>query len=169
MARTTAPDTLLEHHHLTTMGLFFEAHAGIADAASQRLEAAHGISGQRFEVLLRLARTPGHRLRMTDLAAQTTLSASGLTRVVDRLVAGGLVERSTCPSDRRGAYATLTSAGEALLLAAVPDHLEQLSAILEGALSAEEIETFGALMRRLRDAVHPYAARGALLGDCAEA
>ncbi len=151
MARTTAPDTLLEHPHLTTMGLFFEAHAGIADAASQRL-----------------ARTPGHRLRMTDLAAQTTLSASGLTRVVDRLVAGGLVERSTCPSDRRGAYATLTSAGEALLLAAVPDHLEQLTAILEGALSAEEIDTFGALMRRLRDAVHPDAARGALLGDCAQ-
>ena len=166
MARATTPKALLEHPTLDTMGMFFEAHGAIVEAASQQMEADHGISGQRFEVLLRLARTSGHRLRMTDLAAQTTLSASGLTRVVDRLVANGLVERTSCPSDRRGSFAALTPAGEALILAALPGHLDQLTDILEGALSPKEIETFGALIRRLRDHVHPDAARGAHLADC---
>lgn len=147
----------IDHPHLTTMGFFFEAHAGIS-AVANRLEADHGLSGQPFEVLIRLARTPGQRLRMSDLAVQTTLSASGLTRVVDRLVACGLVERASCPSDRRGTYAVLTPAGEARLLAAIPDHLAQLTEILEAAFTAEEIESFTALMRRLRDVVHPGAA-----------
>ena len=66
---------------------------------------------QWFEVLLRLARTPGGRLRMSDLAAQTTLTASGLTRVVDRLEDAGLVKREACPTDRRSTYAVLTAEG----------------------------------------------------------
>lgn len=166
MAPTTSVKTLLGHPKLTTMGLFFEANAGILATVGPQLDAVHGLSGQRFEVLLRLVRTPGHRLRMTDLAAQTTLSASGLTRVVDRLVAEGLVERATCPSDRRGSYAVLTSAGEARILAAIPDHLAQLADILERAFSQRELDQFSHLVRKLRDTVHPEAARGGT--DCDE-
>ena len=81
----------------TTIGLFIEAHAGLTAAIERELETQSGLSVQWFEVLIRLARTPGHRLRMSDLAAQTTLSASGLTRAVDRLEAAGLVERRGVP------------------------------------------------------------------------
>ena len=73
--------------------MFVEAHAGIADRVERRLEAESGLSMQWFEVLIRLARSPGQRLRMTDLAAQTILSPSGLTRAVDRMVDAGLVTR----------------------------------------------------------------------------
>ena len=159
MARTAAIDTLLEHPKLTAIGLLVEAHAGLAAALSPALENDHGLPGQRFEVLLRLVRSPGARLRMTDLAAQTTLSASGLTRVIDRLVEEGLVERAACPSDRRGAFAVLTPAGRARILAAVPDHLEQINAIVDQAFSPHELESFSALLRKLRDVVHPDAAR----------
>ena len=100
----------LEDPLLTSMGLFVEAHAGLS-AAGERLLATHGLSNQWFDVLVRLLRTPGHRLRMSDLAAQTTLSASGLTRVVDRLVAEGLARREACPSDRRGSFATARTSG----------------------------------------------------------
>ena len=119
MTRTVAAKPSLDHPNLTTMGLFVETYAGLASTTGPRLEADHGLSAQWFEVLLRLARTPGHRLRMSDLAAQTTLSASGLTRVVDRLEAAGLVTRAACPSDRRGSFAVLTGAGEARILDAV--------------------------------------------------
>jgi DNA-binding MarR family transcriptional regulator len=159
MARTTNLDAVLDHPNLTTMGLFVEAHAGLTAAALQQLEDAHGLGGQRFEVLLRLVRTPGHRLRMSDLAAQTTLSASGLTRVIDRLVAQGLVERAACPSDRRGSFAVLTTEGEARIVAALPGHVAQLTELLESTFSAEELDTFSALMRRLRDTVNPAAER----------
>lgn len=164
MASTTAVETLLDHPNLTTMGLFFEANAGIVAALGPSLD-QHGLAGQRFEVLLRLIRTPGRRLRMTDLAAQTTLSASGLTRVIDRLVTEGLVERATCPSDRRGSYAVLTSAGEARVLAAVPDHLGQVTGLFDRAFTPRELDQFSVLLRKLRDTVHPYAERG---GSCAD-
>lgn len=154
MPRTTAPDALLDDPHLTTMGLFVETHAGLV-----ALDTTHGLSAPWFEVLLRLARTPGRRLRMSDLAAQTTLSASGLTRLVDRLVAEGLVERAACPSDRRGSFAVLTSAGETRLGRALPEHVAALTDVFERAFTPEELATFVALMRRLRDTVNPAAER----------
>lgn len=147
------------HPNLTTMGLFAEAQAGLAALLERELEGGHGLSGQRFEVLVRLVRTPGHRLRMSDLAAQTTLSASGLTRVVDRLVAEGLVERVSCPSDRRGSFAVLTAEGAARILAAVPGHLAQITELLDAAFTPEDLERFTALLRRLRDTVNPAAER----------
>ena len=166
MPRTVAPKAPLDHPNLTTMGLFVETYAGLASATGPRLEADHGLSAQWFEVLLRLVRTPGHRLRMSDLAAQTTLSASGLTRVVDRLEAAGLVARAACPSDRRGSYAVLTDAGEARIVDAVPGHVAQLTELLERALDTAEIATLTTLLRRLRDAVNPEAERASRPNDC---
>ena len=87
-----------DENDLTTVGLFFETHAGLTRELGRRLERETRLSVQWFEVLLRLFRTPGHRLRMSDLAAQTTLTPSGLSRAVDRLERAGLVTRETCPA-----------------------------------------------------------------------
>jgi DNA-binding MarR family transcriptional regulator len=57
----------------------------------------------------------GHRLRMTDLADRVLLSRSGMTRLVDRMVAEGLLEREMCRDDGRGTFAVLTQAGRARL------------------------------------------------------
>jgi DNA-binding MarR family transcriptional regulator len=158
---TGAPTTTeqLQHPLLTTVGLFVEAHAGLSAAAEQRLEQECGLSAQWFEVLIRLARTPGNRLRMSDLAAQTTLSASGLRRGVARLEAAGLVARQACPTDRRSTYAVLTDDGRARILAAVPVHLEQIEGLFSTAFSPDELATFTGLARRLRDALNPCAAK----------
>ncbi len=153
------PAELLDHPLLTTLGLFLEANAGMGLAMERRLERESGMSAQWFEVLIRLARTPGHRLRMSDLAAQTTLSASGLTRAVDRLEAAGLVARQACPTDRRSTHAALTAEGETRILAALPLHIAQLEELITPLFSVEELETFTALTRRLRDATNPCAAK----------
>ena len=147
----------LEHPHLTTAGLLVEAVDGLAAQMEAELEALH-LSPQWFGILLRLARSPEHRLRMAALAAQTTLSASGLTRAIDKLEAAGLVERESCPSDRRGAFAVLTPEGEARIQSALPLHLGQLEAVFDGHYSPAELDTLTALLRRLRDAVNPAAA-----------
>jgi DNA-binding MarR family transcriptional regulator len=156
-----AADTsdLLQHPHITTAGLFIEAHAGFASGLERQLAAQCDLSVQWFEVLMRLVRTPGHRLRMSDLAGQTTLSASGLTRAVDRLEAAGLVRREVCPSDRRGAFAVLTDAGEARISAAVPVHLAALRSIFDDLYSEAEVATLTDLLHRLRDKVNPEAMR----------
>jgi DNA-binding MarR family transcriptional regulator len=158
---------LREHPLLTTVGLLLEAHAGLTQMAGRRLETGSGLSVQWFEVLIRLARTPGHRLRMTDLAAQTTLSASGLTRAVDRLEAAGLVVREACETDRRSTYAVLTPDGEARIMTALPLHVAQLEEIFEAVFDEQELQVLTDLMRRLRDATNPCAARASEPDDLA--
>jgi MarR family 2-MHQ and catechol resistance regulon transcriptional repressor len=163
-SRTASRADLLEHPLLTTGGLFAEAHAGMSRACEQRLEAESGLSMQWFDILIRLARSPGGRLRMTDLAAQTTLTASGLTRSVDRLVAAGLVERQACPTDRRSTYAALTPLGEERIAAALPVHVAQVVDVLDQVFTPEELATFSDLTRRLRDAANPCAAKASQVG-----
>jgi MarR family 2-MHQ and catechol resistance regulon transcriptional repressor len=160
-AHTSSPD-LVQHPHLTTAGLFVEAHAGFTTLLEREMARSCDLSVQWFDVLMRLVRTPGHRLRMSDLAAQTTLSASGLTRAVDRLEGAGLVRREACPSDRRGAFAVLTDAGEERITTAIPVHLSQLRAIFDDLYSPDEVEVLTDLLRRLRDSVNPDAARASL-------
>jgi DNA-binding MarR family transcriptional regulator len=158
---------LLQHPLLTTGGLLAETHAGLLVTAERQLAAASGLSVQWFDVLIRLARTPEHRLRMTDLAAQTTLSPSGLTRAVDRLCAEGLIERQACPTDRRSTFAVLTPEGEKRIRQAMPVHIAQLEAIFEG-FTLDEIATFTDLLRRVRDVTNPCAAQASTpegLGD----
>src|SRR5437868_14498058 len=95
---------LVADPRLTTMGLLLETHAGVRSLIEPDFE-EHGLTGSAFEVLVRLARSPMRQLRMTDLAEQSTLSNSGLTRVIDRLTDAGLVSRSRHDEDRRGLHA----------------------------------------------------------------
>ena len=150
--------TELQHDDLTAIGLFFEAHAGVRAALERRLEGECGLPVQWFEVLLRLARTPGERLRMSELAAQSSVTASGLTRVVDRLVEAGLVARESCPEDRRSWYAVLTDEGRARIHAAAPAHLEHIREVVGPILSPAELAAFAGTLRKLRDALNPAAA-----------
>ena len=85
-------DDLIDDPRLTIVGLFVEAYGGLISELGA-VHAAHGLVGTDFDALLRLARSPGRRLRMSDLAAQTRLSTSGITRIVDRLERRGLVRR----------------------------------------------------------------------------
>src|SRR3954463_9665149 len=111
---------------ITAFGMLLEAHAAVVGAVNRDLEEQSGMPVSWFEVLIRLARTPGQRLRMTELAGQVSLSTSGLTRLVDRVEAAGFIAREACPSDRRGAFAVLTPAGQEALQRTLPAHLESL-------------------------------------------
>lgn len=142
---------------LTAMGLFVETYRALTAVVAGSL-ADSGLSENWFELLLRLARSPRSRLRMSDLAAQTGLSPSGLTRAIDRLEEAGLVTREICPSDRRGAFAVLTDAGRKRLEAALPAHLAELQTSFVDTLSAEEMSGLTAALRKLRDALNPFAA-----------
>jgi DNA-binding MarR family transcriptional regulator len=87
------------------------------------LEAEHGLTLPAYEVLAHLSEAEERRLRMTELAAHASLTPSGLTRLVDKLVREGLVERQRCGADARVVYAHLTDAGMSRLQTAYPTHL----------------------------------------------
>jgi MarR family transcriptional regulator, 2-MHQ and catechol-resistance regulon repressor len=164
---TTAPDGTGEpgsprydDPRITAMGLLAEAVAGL-NARFSAQYAEHDLTQAEFEALLRLGRTPGGALRMSDLAAQTQLTTSGITRVVDRLERDGLVERRACPTDRRGLFAHISRAGVARLDAVLPGHLALIEQWLTGVLSTEQLEALLAGLRIIRDHVRPEATAGA--------
>jgi DNA-binding MarR family transcriptional regulator len=134
-----------------------DANAELSDALGRALEADCGLSRQWFDILLRLARAPDHNLRMCDLAAQTTLSPSGLTRAVDRLEAAGLVARQACATDKRVAYAALTAQGLDRIESAVAVHLDHIDANFVALLTPKEIAQLERISRKLRDGLRPEA------------
>jgi MarR family transcriptional regulator, 2-MHQ and catechol-resistance regulon repressor len=144
---------------ITAMGLFAETFTGLSARLGAQL-AEHRLSPVEFEVLTRLARSPGRQLRMTDLAAQTSLSTSGVTRVVDRMVRDGLLCRESCAADRRISYAVVTEAGLARLDEALPGHVELIERWFTGQLSPEALRDLLEALRTVRDAVHPCATAG---------
>ncbi|WP_446217637.1 MarR family winged helix-turn-helix transcriptional regulator [Micromonospora sp. IBHARD004] len=153
---------------ITAVGLFYEVHAGLTTRFAAQFE-EHGLSPVEFEVLTRLARSPGNQLRMTDLAAQTSLSTSGVTRVVDRMERDGLLCRSACPSDRRSSYAVVTGAGLARLDETLPGHLRIIEEWFTGQLEPDALAALLDSLRRIRDAVHPGATAGSTGSAPAEA
>jgi DNA-binding MarR family transcriptional regulator len=145
----------LADDRITLAGLLFEAQASLRCSTVGSLEAA-GLSPPWFEALLRLARTPGGRLRMSELAASmTSITPSGLTRLVDRLEEAGLVRREQCPSDRRGSLAAITDEGLQRLEVVLPAHLADLDEHLVGLFSPRERAQLERYLRRIRDAGHP--------------
>ena len=145
---------------LTAMGLFIEVAEGLM-ARLDAVHAAHGLSGKDFDTLIRLARSPGRQLRLSDLAAQTSMSTSGITRVVDRLERTGSVRREPAPDDRRSSYAVLTEAGLEQLAADGPDTVETVQRWFTGVLDTEQLDGFLAALHRIRAEVRPDATAGA--------
>jgi DNA-binding MarR family transcriptional regulator len=76
---------------------------------------------------------------MSQLAEETAASKSRISHAVTRLEERGWVRRSECPSDRRGAFAELTSEGYAALVAAAPRHVEQVRRTLLDPLTPEQV------------------------------
>jgi len=150
---------MLDDPRITAMGLFAEAFLGLSGRLAAQL-GEHALAPIEFEVLLRLARSPNHRLRMTDLAAQTQLTTSGITRVVDRMVRDGTLCRAACETDRRSWYAVVTDAGLAKLGDVLPGHVDLIEHWFTGRLSAEQLDRTLDALRVVRDATRPNATSG---------
>ena len=104
---------------------FFVAAPRLLDEDLQR--GAH-VSLSAYSVLLHLSEAPGWELRMTELANRAYLSGSRTTRLVDELIADGLVRKERNAADGRGFDVTLTEEGMAALRRAYPVHLRSVRA-----------------------------------------
>ncbi|MGH2427317.1 MAG: MarR family winged helix-turn-helix transcriptional regulator [Candidatus Limnocylindria bacterium] len=128
---------------------FLRAHARVTRQLERELADQQGLPLADYDVLVQLASADERRLRMSELADRLLLSRSGATRLIDRLVADGLVERVTCESDRRGQWASLTDAGYDRLRRASPTHLRGVAEHFLDRLSADELVTLDRLLGRI--------------------
>src|SRR6266511_1371892 len=78
------------------------ADAVVCDKLNARLAGGAGCSLVEHDLLAWLAAAPGKRLRMLDLATRLRVTAGGLTRIIDRLVERGWIERDRGAPHRPG-------------------------------------------------------------------
>jgi DNA-binding MarR family transcriptional regulator len=115
-----------------------QAHATLMRRLDTDLREATGLRLADFDVLAQLAGAGGE-LRMTELAARTLLSRSGLTRRVARLVDEGLLRRANAAGDGRGVLVALTDFGVARLTETMPVHLQGVSKLFVERLDEQEL------------------------------
>lgn len=128
---------------------FLEAHACVTERLEQELAAEFTLPLPWYDVLVQLQEAEGQRLRMTELAGAVLLSKSGLTRLIDRMLSAGLVEREADPRDRRGIYVCLTEAGYGRLREAAPAHLQGVEEHFARYLSEDEARVIATALGRV--------------------
>jgi DNA-binding MarR family transcriptional regulator len=149
------PEPTLSAHdpRLDTWRAFLTAHALLTRRLDEDLRTGEGLTLGEYSALLQVAEAPGRSLRMNQLATGIFLSRSGVTRLIDRLEADGLIERSTCTDDGRGALAVLTDAGLARLRAAADTHLSGIARSFLEVVPGGELEHLAGTFRAIGDRV----------------
>ena len=141
----------VDEARITTFGLLLESHAGLVRVFDQHLQDECGLPLRWFEVLLRLARSPGGCLPAGELSRSISLTTGATTRRIDRLVEAALIERRTRTTDHRVVEVHVTDQGHQRLAEALPVHLADLDRHLVAVLSRDELSNLDAALRHLRD------------------
>ncbi len=128
---------------------YLQSHASIVRVLDAELASEHRITSRDYEVLLYLAQAVDRQLAMSALAERTMLTRSGITRLVDGLVAAGFVARVACPNDARVSYAQLTQAGHDKLRSAGCSHVRSIQRMFLEHFSPEEVAVLAGLLGRL--------------------
>ena len=153
--RAASPPLSSHDPRLEPWRAFLTAHARVTRRLDEELRVEHDLSLAEYDALLTIANSPGRRIRMRQLADRVILSKSGVTRLIDRLVIDGLVERDACQTDARGAEAVLTHAGLDRLRRASQTHLRGISQHFLGAVADVDLETIERSMQAVADRACP--------------
>ena len=106
-----------------------------------------------YDVLLELRRADGDGLRPVEIETRLLLAQHNVSRLINRLAAGGLVERRPCVSDGRGQIVAITGAGRDLLRRMWPSYRAAIQRHVGAKLGGDEnAESLRRLLERLIDA-----------------
>lgn len=121
------------------------AHSAISAQATADIS-RHGLTLAEFGILEVLY----HRgpMLLGEVQRRILVSSGGITFLVDRLTAKGLVERRACDTDKRARYATLTDQGVRLVAEIFPVHADAIVRAVSG-LNEAELEEASALLRKV--------------------
>ena len=129
-----------------------QTHAAVTGRLQDALTAAELPPLPWFEVLATLDRAPEQRLKMGDLAEALVITRGGLTKLVDRLIKAGLLERTFCETDRRVSYATLLPAGVELLEEMRPIVRGELAVAFSANLTVAQADELRTMLEQVRSA-----------------
>jgi DNA-binding MarR family transcriptional regulator len=128
--------------------LLVRTHTRFWGGVEEQMQREHGLTMARYDVLAQLEMAGG-RLGLRDLAAAIALSPSGLSKLLDRMDASGLIRREPDPADQRAAFATITPWGRELVRGARSDHHALLRRTFAAALNDRDLADLARIMRKL--------------------
>ena len=128
------------------------AHAELTARIDRALQEGGAVPLHWYDALLGLYEAPERRLRLSELARAALLTRSGLTRLVDRLEAAGLLRREACGDDARGAYAVLTAAGVTALRRAWRIYGREIHRLFGQHVSASDAAAVASALQRVIEA-----------------
>jgi DNA-binding MarR family transcriptional regulator len=137
--------------HLSAWRALLNAHASVVARVEEALADA-GLPPLAWYDVLWAVRRAGKQARMAELAEGLTLSRGGVTKLVDRLEAAGLLRRERVEDDGRGLYAVLTEDGERMLRRMWPVYARILRETFVDALSDAEAGAIAAGLDRAKEA-----------------
>ena len=136
--------------HGDAWGALTRTHAAIVQRLQEALAASDFPPLPWYEVLATVAEAPAQRMKMGDLAEALVITRGGLTKLVDRLVKAGFLERTLCETDRRVSYATLLPAGAELLAEMRPVVVAELRTAFAANLSDAQARDLREALERVR-------------------
>lgn len=127
-------------------------HATLVKILERQTEQTTGLPLSWYDVLLELNAAEGRRLRMQQLAERVVLSRTRISRVVDEMVAAGLVQKTSDTHDRRSTFATITERGRTALRDAAPVYLDGIDKHFTRHLRESEVRAIKTGLERVLDA-----------------
>lgn len=132
---------------------------------NREMQEHSGLSSPDFAVLVQLSEHADGRMRVLELARALRWEKSRLSHQLTRMERRGLLERSGCGTDRRGAFIVLTAEGRTAVERAAPAHAESVRRYLFDGLSPELLDSWAAVSRHV---VERLSETAEFVPDCAE-
>ena len=144
---------------------YLDMNSRLTARLNRELQDEFGLSIADFSVLVQLSEHVDARMRVLELARALRWEKSRLSHQLSRMQQRGLVERSNCSEDRRGAFMLLTERGRSAIEQAAPRHVAAVRQYLFDALTDEQVHTLEAIAAAV---VARLDAAGAVDGDACD-
>lgn len=137
---TAAEPRWLEPHEQSAWRAYLEMDAKLTASLNRQMQSQFGLSISDFSVLVQLSEHVDARMRVLELARALDWEKSRLSHQLTRMQQRGLISRSYCTEDRRGANIVLTELGRKTVEAAAPGHVETVRTYLFDVLDAAQVD-----------------------------
>ena len=109
----------------------------------------HDITSQQFNVLRILRGQHPNPIKVSDIAERMLDKNSNTSRLIDKLLAKKLVDRKSCPNDRRAVDVIITATGLELLKGLDPEIEASENTLAR--ITPEEADLISLLLDKLRN------------------
>jgi DNA-binding MarR family transcriptional regulator len=113
-----------------------------------------GVPAQWFAVLHLLLCADDHRMPMSQLARDLSITSGGFTKLADRMARDGLIDRRGSTDDRRVVHTRLTADGLRMAKQTERRYLAALRECLLDVVSDPELTAVAGSLRTLGEATH---------------